>query len=469
MRATKANAASKAKAQEVCIDLPGEYVECWRSSGNVRVILRKHRDVIFEINLRKSATYTVESKSEFYSPREKKLLRKACFSDGERFQIWVGREFEGSLVLTANGAVLGKYKIAELDSTRYGSDPKEKPEPILIVLGSKEQAFSPVCSFGDPLDVKQSQLDIFSMVEPKLPLLSMASSTRFDYSYTPEEPDVREYVAVADVQSEEIRQEVLKKLEGGPVTGKPSELFSATAQTKQDSHLYKALVAAGSVIAGSEILTSNAFKEGAGYLQEHFRALDKILMTVRIEKKAKGQYKAIFKGKPVTKVIASALQGKTAKTTHQNVRVGSKAASFVDGGFARSGKAGFGGARRIMLTAADNFKGGVKIQIIGTVVDLFVDANSVFLEEKGSKDLSEFLGRAGVTIAKAGMTAALGSVFAAAGMAVVAAGATMMGLTAAPVIAVVAIAVLGYIFAATIVDAIDDGLKIKESVANFAR
>lgn len=204
-------------------------------------------------------------------------------------------------------------------------------------------------------------------------------------------------------------------------------------------------------------------------MQGHFRALDKILMTVRLEKKTKGQYKVIFKGKPVSKVITAGLQGQTAKTVHQHARLGSKSASFVDGGFARSGKAGYGSARRIMMTAAENFKGGLKIQIIGTIIDLFVDANSVFLEEKGSKDLSEFLGRAGVSIVKAGATAALGSIFAAVGMAALSAGAVAAGFAAAPVVAVVAVAVLGYIFAATIVDAIDNGFKIKESVADLAR
>lgn len=74
-----------------------------------------------------------------------------------------------------------------------------------------------------------------------------------------------------------------------------------------------------------------------------------------------------------------------------------------------------------------------------------------------------------MTIVKAGMTAALGSVFAALGMAAISAGAAAMGLAAAPVLAVVAVAVLGYIFAASIVDGLDDGFKIKESVAELTR
>jgi hypothetical protein len=175
-----------------------------------------------------------------------------------------------------------------------------------------------------------------------------------------------------------------------------------------------------------------------------------------------------LKGKPFTKVIAAALAGKTAKTVHKNLPLGSKATSFIDGEFAKSGKAGYG-ARRIMLTAAENYKGGVKVQIIGTVIDLFVDVHSVYFDEKGSKDLSEFLGRAGVTLVKAGLTAAIGSVFAAGGIAFVTAGAAVMGLGAAPVIAVVAVVIGGYILAAAIVDFIDDGLKVKQTVAEMAR
>ena len=77
MNSKNATAAKNATTQDVCIDLPGESVKCWRSSDNIRVILRKHRDVIFDINFGKDAIYTVESKFDFYSPREKKLLRKA--------------------------------------------------------------------------------------------------------------------------------------------------------------------------------------------------------------------------------------------------------------------------------------------------------------------------------------------------------------------------------------------------------
>lgn len=123
----------------------------------------------------------------------------------------------------------------------------------------------------------------------------------------------------------------------------------------------------------------------------------------------------------------------------------------------------------MVMTTAENFKGGMKIQVVGTVIDLIVDANSVFLDEKGSGDLSEFLGRAGVSIAKAGATAALGSIFAAGGTILVTSAAVLFSATAAPVFVVVGVVIGGYILAATIVDYVDNKFEIKQTVAEMAR
>ena len=78
MAATNVKTKAAPTVQDVCIDLPGETVQCWRSSDNIKVILRKHRDVIFEIKLAQGQKYTVEStRSDFYNANEKKLIRGA--------------------------------------------------------------------------------------------------------------------------------------------------------------------------------------------------------------------------------------------------------------------------------------------------------------------------------------------------------------------------------------------------------
>jgi len=138
----------------------------------------------------------------------------------------------------------------------------------------------------------------------------------------------------------------------------------------------------------------------------------------------------------------------------------------IDGGFQRTGKAGYSSIRRVLLTSWENFRSGMKIQIIGTVIDLIGDANTIFIDENGSKDISEFLGRACVSLVKAGATAALGSLFAAGAVAFVTAAMTVGAL---PVLFTVGIVVAGYVHAATLVDVADDCFNIKTTISDWTR
>jgi len=127
--------------EEICIDLPGEVAECSGNSSSYKIILRKHRDVIFDINQGDGKTYTVEATdSDFYNARDKKLifvLRKGTvsFKDGERLPLRVSRGFKGALLLKSEGKILMRVEPNELDKHQHGHDPKEKPAPIIIALG----------------------------------------------------------------------------------------------------------------------------------------------------------------------------------------------------------------------------------------------------------------------------------------------------------------------------------------------
>lgn len=137
-----ANKKRESSQQEVCIDLPGETVKCWRSSDNIKVVLRKHRDVIFDLNLGKNKTYTVHATaSDFYNARDKKLVQATRrdavkFRDGERMHLWITRSFEGSLVLKCDGETLMTLTPNEVDKHQYDDSPTTKPSPIIIVLGT---------------------------------------------------------------------------------------------------------------------------------------------------------------------------------------------------------------------------------------------------------------------------------------------------------------------------------------------
>lgn len=161
--------------QRVCIDLPGEDFRCYAHKPKVQVMLRKHRDVVIDIQLFKGMSYTVHAeKSDFYNARDKKLVevkkkQNVTFRDGEKLHLWVGRKFEGALILkAAGGNTLGRYEPNALDPVRYGEDPGEKPAPLMIVLknspeqptkviplaAAKAQAESQQCKLGTPFECR---------------------------------------------------------------------------------------------------------------------------------------------------------------------------------------------------------------------------------------------------------------------------------------------------------------------------
>lgn len=145
---------SELVVQEHCIDLPGESVQCWIGGGTdkLKVILRKHRDVIFDIHLGNGKTYTLEStESDFYNPRDKKLVYaarhdKVTFKDGERMHVWVSRGFRGALTLKCGDHVMSEVKPNEWDSHRHGDDPKEKPAPIIVAVGNHHSTLKATAS-----------------------------------------------------------------------------------------------------------------------------------------------------------------------------------------------------------------------------------------------------------------------------------------------------------------------------------
>ena len=133
------------KIQTVCIDLPGETVQCWRSTDKVQVILKKHRDVIFHLRLSCEKIYTVESTgSDFYHAQKKKLIagrnrQRVMFSDGERLHLWVARDFKGEILLKSAGELMMKIDPRKLDEKHYDVVPTTKPDPIIISIGNSSQ------------------------------------------------------------------------------------------------------------------------------------------------------------------------------------------------------------------------------------------------------------------------------------------------------------------------------------------
>ena len=144
------------ETQRVCIDLPGEQIRCVVHKPNLQIMLRKHRDVVFDIKLFKGMQYTVEAdQSDFYNARDKKLVefkkkQLVTFKDGERMHLHVGRNFVGSLTLKSNGKVMGCWKPSELDTNSYDEAPETKLAPLMVVMKNDEGATPATASANTP-------------------------------------------------------------------------------------------------------------------------------------------------------------------------------------------------------------------------------------------------------------------------------------------------------------------------------
>lgn len=142
------NKKDKKKELVVKIDLPGQPIQCWTTGvEKVTVILQKHRDVIFDVELSAGKVYTVWSElSEMYDPKAKKLMRPCetvDFKDGQILHLWIARSFKGRIFLREGKNLIGAYDVKQLDPTIESLDAASKPAPINIILKSQKIFSSP--------------------------------------------------------------------------------------------------------------------------------------------------------------------------------------------------------------------------------------------------------------------------------------------------------------------------------------
>lgn len=129
----------KRRTVVVPIDLPGQPVQCWFGDAEkIKVILRKPRDVIFDIKLCNGKSYSVTSSyGDMYEVRTKKLIHPkeiVFFKDGETLHLQIARDFKGKILLYEDGSKISEYDIPKLDPEEVNADPQFKPAPISIII-----------------------------------------------------------------------------------------------------------------------------------------------------------------------------------------------------------------------------------------------------------------------------------------------------------------------------------------------
>ncbi|SAK53041.1 hypothetical protein AWB79_01969 [Caballeronia hypogeia] len=437
------------------IDLPGEPPEgkLWPGVNNI-IVLRKHRDVVFDIKLKAGATYTLktdqpESKyGRFYDTRRKQTTARTTFQDGEPLHIWVGRRFQGNLILSSEGKEIGRYAIKKMDCTgTCTDDPKDKPAPMIIAMGINQEAQPPVAKqplgpvrSGAPAIWPLSAVDMSMMPKSFYSLDQFSQrdlwSCRLPVKLAPE-------TEMASTQSVHISEVDKKSI--------PQELLDAVAAGGADeTAIDRNKIATRNWLLGQLAGMGAFYSDNKEWIKELWS--EKFRLSKVVHKNVGERWYVVFTGNPRLRKYVTA------------ARYGVKNAKVLT-------MAGGAGSLGSGLNAAwEGSKGAFKkaglVALIFTVAidtaEWLHDYQQVDPETgKRKKDFADLLGKIGIDLAKAGLSAAIAS-------ALVGTVVALIGLTL-PVSWIVVGTVIAAIGVGYVLDLIDKKTGAADSVTSWFR
>ncbi len=378
-----------------CIYIPGQPVKNIMPGCDYKIVLGSVREVIFNFNVRLFTSITIEiikysSSTDIrdygvFDLKTKKHIREYFFvKSGEPYRVHVSRFFKGTFVVKANGKVLGMYTPMDMDSKRYGLEPELWIEPLYI-------GFNEVVHH-DPMGSiinyhKQSSYDWLK----NLP--------QFKYK-TPQNSFIPQDIKTSFVEISNIPKAkhgivfIYKAKKDRPITWRDVDQHEITVRElesrleKTDWEEFRRVIMplltspeAASAFGGTDFTIKN--RHWSDFL---FRKLQ-----MKWIKNGRDSYLAIcFKGynRPFNKTTTG-LGNDVVKSFTGGVHI--KKSHRIWATFKEASK---------VSSVAKGMKG---LPAVGLIIDLIGDYNTVMMDEKGSKDIAELLGRAGVSIVAAGV------------------------------------------------------------------
>jgi hypothetical protein len=400
----------------VCIDLPGEPVKCWAET-DLTVLLRKHRDVIFDIEFKKGATYTVEATDDWiYDVKLKKRVKKCQFKDGEKYHLWVGRDFKGELILSMSGSVLHRYSIATFNLRGESSNPEVKPAPLILTLGSQPSAlqrppFGAAPQQRESLFAKPSPL-VCRNTNGEIPGEAWwGQMIPLDFGVA---PTANTTWSTPTLMSTHAEEETIVHVFEVSLMEAPAEVLAFVENGGEDTALDTNKIVTRNWLIGQ-------FVGGVSFVKDNFKELKDIWnrsfrLTRIVHPKAGAKTYVVFRGNAsLRKVITGTRYGaKSSKILA--ITAGAGTFNSVNAAAWESGKGAFKRATGLALV----------FTISLDTAEWYRDYSKIDKNGKHSKDLFDLLAKIGVDIVAAGVDAAVST-------AVV--GALVTGLLAAGVIA----------------------------------
>lgn len=398
----------------VCIDLPGEPVECWAES-DITVLLRKHRDVIFDIQVKKGASYTVEATEDWiYDVAKKKRVKQGQFQDGQRFHLWISRDFKGELILKQDGKIYQRYSMVDFGLLSSNPAPKAKPEPIIIAIGTNPashpaSATSPLWATNSSPLTAYPQASIRDYLRPPSP----ADQLQANQLWTCPLPiKLAPRTTVEPTQEANIFEVDMKSI--------PKEILEALAMGgDEETALDTNKIATRNWLIGQLAGTTAFLNDNKQWITELWS--EKFRLTKVIHKNVGERVYVVFTGNPrLRKLITAARYG----VKNEKVLTIAGGAGSVESGAAAAMEGVRGAAKKAGLIAL--------IFTIGLdVAEWLHDYQRIGPDGKRVKHFEDLLGKITIDLAKAGLSATIASVVVGAIVAGVA------GTVAVPVAAIV--------------------------------
>jgi hypothetical protein len=377
----------------VCIDLPGEPVECWADT-DVTVLLRKHRDVIFDIDVKSGATYTVEADQDWiYDVGKKKRVTQGQFQDGQRYHIWISRDFKGHLILKQNGKVFQRYSMLLFGLANSNPDPKAKPEPIVIAMGTNKASRLHASS------TPSRTTDISSLVKyPQAPVPDyLRGPSLFDPSSANQQWSCPISIKLApDTTIEPMQEAHVVEVDAKTV---PKEVLDALASGGADETAIDTNKIATRNWLIAQLAGSTAFlNDNKQWISELWS--EKLRLTKVIHKNVGERMYVVFTGNPrLRKLVTAARYG----VKNEKVLTIAGGAGSVESGAAAAWEGSKGAFKKAGLIA-------LIFTIVLDTAEWLHDYEEIGPDGKGKKDFADLLGKIGIDLAKAGLSAVIASV-----------------------------------------------------------
>lgn len=379
-----------------CIYIPGQPIKNVTAGCDYKIVLGSVREVVFNFNLKSTKEVAIEiEKLPLYSKdvryfgvydlQTKKLISdKFTVKSGVSYRVQVSRFFAAIFIAKINGKVVGRYTPKLLDSKNYGREAALWIEPLYIgfsEVGSQTPLAQVVQQHNANSQRWMGSLPQFNNQGTLTPPYSTQSVSK-NFAGVCKAP-ITEYAVVF----------VYKPKKGKMDNFKQKEMTVAQMEDWLNKEDFEELI---KVIASHGSPGDAAILNGVGFTKDnlHWRKA----LNTRIQVKwVRGYLAIIFKGTtnpPFNFTIAGLAHEKFkgmsgGKHIREPKRVQLQAESQ-----------GIKKAAHGVIDTAKKIKG---LAAVGLVIDFFGDYNAVMVDERGSREVGELLGRAGISIFAAGV------------------------------------------------------------------